>query len=88
MTREEVIKGLQYTIDMFLFDPLTGETLNEPRNDLDKTTIDSCREAIKLLEQGPVYFPPCVDCNNKMNEIREAYDKLKSGAYSVTEVKQ
>ena len=28
-------------------------------------------------EQEPVYFPPCVDCNTKMNEIREAYDKLK-----------
>ena len=34
--------------------------------------------AIKTMEQGPVYFPPCVDCNTKMNEIREAYDKLKN----------
>lgn len=34
--------------------------------------------AIKAMEQGPVYFPPCVDCNTKMNEIREAYDKLKN----------
>lgn len=33
--------------------------------------------AIETMEQGPVYFPPCVDCNTKMNEIREAYDKLK-----------
>ena len=34
--------------------------------------------AIKALEQEPVYFPPCVDCNTKMNEIREAYDKMKN----------
>lgn len=34
--------------------------------------------AIKTMEQGPVYFPSCVDCNTKMNEIREAYDKLKN----------
>lgn len=33
---------------------------------------------MKALEQEPVYFPPCVDCNTKMNEIREAYDKLKN----------
>jgi hypothetical protein len=37
-----------------------------------------CDIAIKALEQEPVYFPPCVDCNTKMNEIREAYDKLKN----------
>ena len=36
--------------------------------------------AIKALEQEPVYFPSCVDCNTKMNEIREAYDKLKNQA--------
>ena len=36
--------------------------------------------AIKAMEQGPIYFPPCVDCNTKMNEIREAYDKLKNQA--------
>ena len=79
MTREEIIKGLEYTIEMFLTDLATGETLLEPRNELDKITIDSCREAIKLLQQGPEYFPPCIDCNNKMNEIREIYDKLKRG---------
>ena len=51
MTREEIIQGLQFTIDMFLLDPNTGETFIEPRNDTDKTTIDACRGVIELLEQ-------------------------------------
>ena len=29
------------------------------------------------IEQEPVFFPPCQDCNTKMNEIRRAYDKLQ-----------
>lgn len=29
------------------------------------------------LHQEPVFFPPCQDCNTKMDEIRRAYDKLK-----------
>lgn len=51
MTIQETINGLQFTVDMFLFDPLTGETYTEPRNDMDKTTIDACKEAIKLLKE-------------------------------------
>ena len=51
MTREEIISGLKFTVDMFLFDPSTGETYTEPRNDMDKTTIDACKGAIELLEQ-------------------------------------
>ncbi len=53
MTREEIIQGLQFTIDMFLLDPNTGETYEEPRNDMDLTTINACRGAIELLEQEP-----------------------------------
>ena len=53
MTREEVIQGLQFTIDMFLFDPSTGEAFTEPRNDMDKTTIDACKCAVELLRQEP-----------------------------------
>ena len=52
MTRQEIIEGLKFTVEMFLFDPDTGETLTEPRNDLDRTTIDACRGAIELLEQA------------------------------------
>lgn len=28
--------------------------------------------------QEPIYYPPCEDCHNKMNEIRKAYDKVQS----------
>lgn len=54
MTREEIIDGLKFTVGMFLFDPLTGETLAEPRNNMDKITIDACKGAIELLEQKPI----------------------------------
>lgn len=51
MTIKEIIDGLKFTVDMFLFDPNTGETYTEPRNDMDKTTVDACKGAIELLEQ-------------------------------------
>lgn len=51
MTKKEIIDGLKFTVDMFLFDPGTGEKYTEPRNDMDKTTIDACKGAIELLEQ-------------------------------------
>lgn len=51
MTIKEIIDGLKFTVDMFLFDPSTGEVYKEPQNDMDKTTIDACRGAIELLEQ-------------------------------------
>lgn len=56
MTREEIIDGLKFTIDMFLFDPNTGKSV-EPRNDMDKITIDACKGAIELLEQ--MRWIPC-----------------------------
>lgn len=52
MTREEIIQGLQFTIDMFLSDPLTGEPITKPRNDIDKTTIDACKGAIEELQDN------------------------------------
>ena len=51
MTIKEIIDGLKFTVDMFLFDPGTGEIYKDPRNDMDKTTIDACEGAIELLEQ-------------------------------------
>ena len=36
--------------------------------------------AIKALEQEPVYYPPCIDCNKKMDEIRKAYDNMTTKA--------
>lgn len=50
MTREEIISGLKFTVDMFLFDPSTGEAYTKPRNDMDKITIDACKGAIKICE--------------------------------------
>ena len=51
MTIGEIIEGLQFTVDMFLFESETGKTLHEPRNDMDKITVDACREAIKVLKK-------------------------------------
>ena len=53
MTIAEIISGLKFTIEMFLFDPNTGEKLTEPRNNMDKITLDACKGAIKALEQQP-----------------------------------
>lgn len=61
MTIKEIIDGLKFTVDMFLFDASTGETFTEPRNDMDKTTIDACKGAIELLEQEP-----CDDCISRV----------------------
>lgn len=49
MTIEEIINGLKFTVEMFLFNPSTGEYYTEPRNDMDKTTIDACNGAIEVL---------------------------------------
>lgn len=51
MTIKEIIEGLKFTVDMFLFDTSTGEIYKEPRNDMDKITINACKGAIELLEQ-------------------------------------
>ena len=52
MTLKEIIDGLQMTIDLCLYNPNTGETIAEPRNDMDKTTVDACKGAIELLSYG------------------------------------
>ena len=52
MTKEEIIQGLQFTIEMCLFDPMTGaKRPKDSLNDLDKTTVEACEGAIKLLGQ-------------------------------------
>lgn len=65
MTIKEIIDGLKFTVDMFLFNPSTGETYTEPRNDMDKTTIDACKGAIELLEQ--TRWIPCSERLPKYN---------------------
>ena len=55
MTKEEIIKGLHFTVGTFLVDPLTGEERDEESlNNLDKTAVNACSGAIKILEQKPV----------------------------------
>lgn len=73
MTRNEIIDGLKFTIEMFLLDINTGKTFTEPRNDMDKITIDACKGAIELLEQEstatlPIkdkcaFCPHCTNCD-------------------------
>ena len=67
MILKEIINGLKFTVDMFLFDPNTGETFTEPRNDLDKTTIDACKGAIELLEQTR-----WIPCSERLPDIDDA----------------
>jgi hypothetical protein len=63
MTKEEAIRIVSRFRDVW--------------DDSTTPSAEALDMAIKALEQEPVYFPPCVDCNTKMNEIREAYDNLK-----------
>ena len=52
MTREEIIDGLKFTVDMFLFNPSTGEVNDKNRlNDESRLTVDACEGTIKALEQ-------------------------------------
>ena len=41
---------------------------------------EAYKKAFKALDQEPVYYPPCIDCNKKMNEIRNAYDNITTKA--------
>lgn len=51
MDRENVISGLQYTKEMFLFDPATGYTKDpDDLNAIDRITFDACVGAIALLK--------------------------------------
>jgi len=72
MTKEEAIRELKILKGEYWDDDGYGHE-TEQYND----TMLALDMAMKALEQEPVYFPPCVDCNTKMNEIREAYDNLK-----------
>ena len=67
MTREEAINIL-YGIQ--------ADNLNLD-NAYTKDKYEALAMAIQALEQEPVFFPSCQDCNIKMDEIRRAYDKLQ-----------
>ena len=64
MTIKQIKDGLHFTMDMFLFNPSTGEYKNkEQLNDMDRTTYDACEGAIKALEE--------------LHAHREAWEKVK-----------
>ena len=77
MTRDEIISGLKFTIEMFLLNPSTGEKYSEPRNDMDRTTIDVCRGAIKLLEQEPC--EDVVSRQSVLNTLDKRFDSIPVG---------
>lgn len=90
MTREEIISGLEFTVDMFLLEPMSGETLTAPKSDMDKITIDACKGAIELLEQEPVIdkirervelekigYPPSADYYKAIMKVLQIIDKYK-----------
>ena len=69
MTREEAIGTLKEHKIMFQHD-----------FGWDISTIKALDMAISALSENrgePIYYPPCIDCNKKMDEIRRIYDKLK-----------
>lgn len=52
MTIKEIIDGLQFTIDMFLFNPSTGEI--QPKhllNEDSRLTVDACEGAIEIIHK-------------------------------------
>jgi len=65
MTRKEIIDGLKFTMDMFLFDPSTGETKTKSQlNESDRITFDACEGAVEILKRTgwiPVTIPPGQD---------------------------
>lgn len=76
MTKKEIISGLKFTVAMFLFDPTTGEAYEEPRNDMDKITIDACKGAIELLEKEP-----CNDTISRQAVLEAIEDNTKDIRY-------
>ena len=65
-----------------------AELINEIKNrigfDTDNETYamskderDFYTSILNILEQEPIYYPPCQDCHTKMNEIVRAYDNVK-----------
>lgn len=58
-----------------------GRDLNAHTNDVLRQilrNVKSDRVLPSVNPQEPIYYPPCEDCHNKMDEIRKAYDKVQS----------
>jgi hypothetical protein len=78
MTKEDIISGLKMTIGLFLFDPATGNTLEKHMlNDTDRTTVEACDGAIKLLS-GATYMDGYKDgYNSALNVIEMKCEEVR-----------
>ena len=76
MTNEEVKEGignLEFTISMFLFDPMTGnDRPYESLNGDDKCTIDGCKAGIEALEKQ-IPKKPCWISIFRHHEVKEPF---------------
>lgn len=64
MTKDKIIDGLKMTMELIVFDPSTGETIDPDNlNELNRITYDACQGAIKELQnadvQPVVHWIPC-----------------------------
>ena len=73
MTKKEIIAGLKMTVDLFLFDPLTGEVLTkEHLNGESRITVEACEGAIAILEAAL-----CGDCISR-KAATDRFDLVQS----------
>lgn len=78
--------GYTYHYEDKYFDLFDCETLDHGKHWDGHTEKDVTR--LLSLKQEPVFFPPCQDCNTKMDEIRRAYDKLKASTELIEDDKR
>ena len=76
MTKKEIIDGLQFTIDMFCFNPSTGEV--QPKhllNEESRQTVDACEGAIEIIKA--LEKEPCEDAISRKSikqKLQEHHD--------------
>lgn len=81
MTKGKIISGLKMTMELFLFDPSTGETCEpDDLNNLNRTTYDACKGAVELLEKfEPHWIPVTENCDCDLMDNEEVLVFQKDG---------
>ena len=81
MTKDKIISGLKMTMELFLFDPSTGETCEpDDLNELNRTTYDACKGAVELLEKfEPHWIPVTENCDCDLMDDEEVLVFQKDG---------
>ena len=77
----EIIVKQQTCEDCISREAVEDITWEEPSYDDALNVLTEVRDKVRALpsvKPNPVFYPPCEDCNTKMDEVRRAYDKLKS----------